>query len=197
MTCRVPALLVAPIALTLIAGAQAGVIWNEAGNGDLSDNWLAPSSAVLGLGSNTIAGTTGERDDGSVDRDYITIFIPAGLILSEIMHVDYFSNDQVAFIGVQQGSTMPDPNTVTAESLLGWTLFGPSTVGTDMFNGLSTPRYPGGGFLPLVEGPATYTFWIQQTGESSLYEFDFVTVPTPGVAGLVLGGLLAGSRRRR
>lgn len=197
MTCRVSALLVAPIALTLVTGAQAGVIWNETGNGDLSDNWLVPSSAALNLGSNTIAGTSGERDDGSVDRDYITIFIPAGLILSEIIHVDYFSNDQVAFVGVQQGSTMPDPNTVTAESLLGWTLIGPSTVGTDLFNGLSTPRYPGGGFLPLVEGPATYTFWIQQTGESTLYEIDFVTVPTTGVAGALLCGLLTGARRRR
>jgi hypothetical protein len=142
-------------------------------------------------------GTTGERDDGSVDRDYFTIFIPAGLILSEIIHVDYFSNDQVAFMGVQQGSVMPDPNTVTADSLLGWALFGPSSVGTDMFGELSVPRYPGGGFWPLVEGPATYTFWVQQTGESTLYEFDFVTVPGPGVAGVVVMGVVVGARRRR
>jgi hypothetical protein len=196
MMCRVSAVIVVPMMLACAAGASAGVTWNETVNGDLSDNWLAPSSAALGLGSNTVAGTTGERSDGSVDRDYITIFIPAGLILSEIIHVDYFSNDQVAFMGVQPGATMPDPDLVTASSLLGWSLFGPSTVGTDMFNGLSVPRYPGGGFVPMVEGPATYTFWIQQTGESTLYEFDFVTVPTPGVAGLVLGGLLAARRRR-
>jgi hypothetical protein len=200
MTSRVLAV-VAPVAVVvLVAGtpvAQAGVLWNENSSGDLSDNWLAPTPTTLSLGSNTVAGTTGERDDGSVDRDYFTIFIPAGVVLSEILHVDYFSNDQVAFIGVQAGSVMPDPNTVGSDSLLGWSLFGPSTVGTDMFDGLSTPRYPGGGFFPLATGPATYTFWVQQTGENTLYEFDFVTIPSPGAAGLAGFGLLASLRRRR
>jgi hypothetical protein len=196
MSHRVPAV-VAPFVLVLASAANAGVLWNETVSGDLSDNWLVPSPVALGAGSNTLSGTTGERDDGSIDRDYFVMTIPAGVVLTQILLVDYFSNDQVAFIGVQGGTVMPDPNIVTADSLLGWALFGPSAVGSDLLDELSVPRYPGGGFIPPVAGPATFTFWVQQTGEATLYEIDFVAVPTPGAAGVLAGGLILGARRRR
>ncbi len=169
----------------LVPIAHAGVLWNETIQGDLSNNWLNPTDATLSLGDNSVLGSTGDSGTGDFDRDYLTITIPQGMLLTELILVDYFSTDQSSFIGVNPGETTIDPDLATPSSLLGWTLFGSSSVGNNLFNNLSIPRYPGGGFISPV-GPGTYTFWIQQTGEETLYELNFVTIPSPASAAIAL-----------
>ena len=62
------------IALTALASAHAGVIYNEAISGDLANSGLTPTGVTVTLGSNQILGTT-----GGTDRDYFTFSVPAGL----------------------------------------------------------------------------------------------------------------------
>lgn len=185
--------------LALATTSHAGVLWNETNQGDLSNNWLAPTVATLVAsedGENILSGTTG--DDGTgIDRDYITVTIPAGAQLTGIILQDYFSPDFNMFMGVVAGTTVVNPEEATDQSVLGYALFGPSDLGNDLMEELAVPRYPGGGFIAPV-GPGTYTFWIQQTGEPTIYQMNFIVVPTPGaLLATTALGLLAHRRTRR
>ena len=183
--------------LALCSVSHAGVLWNETNQGDLSSNWLAPTVATLVAsedGENILSGTTG--DDGTgIDRDYITVTIPAGAQLTGIILQDYFSPDFNMFMGVVAGTTVVNPDEATDQSVLGYALFGPSDLGNDLMEELAVPRYPGGGFIAPV-GPGTYTFWIQQTGEPTIYQMNFIVVPGPGVMLMNAVAALFASRRR-
>ncbi len=184
--------------LVLCSAANAGVLWNETVQGDLSNDWLAPTIGTLVAsedGENILSGTSG--DDGTgVDRDYITVTIPAGAELTAIILQDYFSPDFNMFMGVVAGTTVVNPDDATDQSVLGYTLFGPSDLGNDLMEELAVPRYPGGGFIAPV-GPGTYTFWIQQTGEPTIYQMNFVVVPGPGTVGVAGFMMFSMARRRR
>lgn len=185
-------------ALGLCSAANAGVLWNEAVHGDLSNDWLAPTVAQLVVsegGENIVRGVSG--DDGTgIDRDYITVTIPAGAELIGIILQDYFSTDFNMFMGVVAGTTVINPDEATDQSVLGYSLFGPGDIGNDLMDDLAVAHYPGGGFAAPV-GAGTYTFWIQQTGEPTIYQMNFVVVPAPGAATFAGTLLLAAARRRR
>lgn len=184
------------------AGAcQGGILWNELFQGDLSGDRFAPTPLSVSAGSNELfgilAGATG-GPDGTIDRDYYTITIPAGHVLAAIVLGAYLSPDFAAFIAVQPGGIFPnDPDSVIPSDLLGWTHFGPIDEGSDLLPGMGMR---GQGFTPpLPEG--TYSFWAQQTDDYTDYAMDFVVeeVPGPG-AGTALAavgmGALGGRRRR-
>jgi len=187
----------AAAAAIIAAGTNACadvVIWNEAIHGDISGDRLVPSAVNLTLGINTLIASS-----LAGDREYIRMTVPAGLNLASIIHVTWESEDPIAFIGVQQGSTFTEPPTGTnVANLLGWTHFGPGpgTVGQDILPGMGVGAGAIGFTPPL---PAdTYTFWIQQTGPLlATYRLDFVVVPTPPVFACGLLGLLACARRIR
>ncbi len=184
--------------LALAATSHAGVLWNETNQGDLSNDWLTPTVATLVAsedGENILSGTSG--DDGTgIDRDYITVTIPAGAQLTGIILQDYFSPDFNMFMGVVAGTTVVNPEEATDQSVLGYALFGPSDLGNDLMEELAVPRYPGGGFIAPV-GPGTYTFWIQQTGEPTIYQMNFVVVPAPGAMVMAAMGLVVARARNR
>lgn len=184
--------------LAFVSAANAGVLWNETVQGDLSNDWLSPTVAQLVAseeGENILSGLTG--DDGTgVDRDYITVTIPAGAELTGIILQDYFSPDFNMFMGVVAGTTVVNPEEATDQSVLGYALFGPTDVGIDLMDELGIARYPGGGFVAPV-GPGTYTFWIQQTGEPTIYQMNFIVVPAPGALAFASVLLLPVARRRR
>lgn len=189
------------LAATLFVGsvAHAGVLWNETVQGDLSSDWLAPTVGTLVRsedGENILSGICG--DDGTgIDRDYITVTIPDGAQLTSIILQDYFSTDFNMFMGVVAGTTVVNPDDATDQSVLGYALFGPFDIGNDLMDDLAVAHYPGGGFVAPV-GPGTYTFWIQQTGEPTVYQMNFVVVPGPGAIALgAMSWLLAVRRRRR
>ena len=188
--------IVAGFALTA-AAANAQVLWDELGQGDLSDDRFHPTQLTLQPGSNLLFGIIdGDDGTGNIDRDYFTFTVPAGYALSEITLTNYFSADFAAFFGVQPGPVFPDdPDTVRPGDLLGWTLFGGSLQGSDILplmaaNGQTfTPPLPAG----------TYSFWAQQLDSYTEWVPDFVVTPVPGIGGLGVAAvsLLAWPRRRR
>lgn len=177
--------------------SHAADLWNEAVQGDLSDDRLNPSAFALQDAGNTLRGVLeGVRSDGGVDRDYFSITIPDGFQLSSITLDAYTSSDFVAFIGIAPGATFPfDVASVNADDLLGYALFGPFDVGNDL---LAAMGQNGQGFTaPLTAG--TYTFWAQQTGEYTEYTATFNVTPVPVPGALSLLGVTAACaiRRRR
>lgn len=193
----------AVIACVVLSTTSAGavVVWDEGVDGDISGNRLAPSAAALVMGSNTLTATS-VGPPATADREYITLSVPADRKLNKIFLQAYTSNDNIAFIGVQSGTTFTEPPTGTnVTNLLGYTHFGPDAlpVGTNILPDMGMGPGSMGFTPPLVAG--NYTFWIQQTGTNpATYTFDFVVVPEPGaLAMLAIGGvmLLAAKRRQR
>lgn len=182
--------------LTGFGIAQAGVVWDEATNGDISNDRFNPSFATLSLGSNLLFATSVQGD-----REYIRLDVPDGMQLEQLFLEHYHGVDLTAFIAIQAGTTFTEPPTGTnVANILGYTHFGPGpgNVGTDILDDMGTGA-GAIGFVPPL-GPGPYTYWIQQTGVNpSHYHFEFIvgTVPEPctmavlGVAGLAL------MRRRR
>lgn len=178
--------------------ASAVVTWNETINGPLSNNRLAPTSVDLVPGINSFLGTT-----VSGDREYVTMSVPSGQKLVQILLESYVGVDETAFIAVQAGTTFTEPPTGTnVNNVLGYAHFGPAvnTIGDDILPSIG--EGPGSiGFLPPLTG-SDYTFWIQQTGtNATTYRFDFVVVPEPASVVLLSAGglamLLVAARRKR
>lgn len=197
-------------AALLPATASAGAVgavggWDEAVNGDLSGDGLAPSFVALTEGSNILRGTTGRNADTSlVDLDYLTISVPSGFELTSMLVLDGTASIGFgSFIGLVGGNTFPvPPSTPDASGLLGWTLFDAGNVGGDLLLFMSAPSFGSVGFTPPLPA-GDYSFWIQETGIGvASYNFDMTlaAVPEPATALSLLGGLAlltAAARRRR
>jgi len=183
------------VALLLAANAHAGIIWNEPVQGDFSDDRFAPTQLSVEVGSNLLFGNMRGGNDQGLDRDYFSITIPEGAVLTQITLAAYLSEDFAAFIAIQPGAIFPDdPETVAPGDLLGWAHFGPDQEFTDL---LALMGSNGQGFdAPLPAG--TYTFWGQQVGAFTNYDLDFVVEEVPAPSSFVLiGGPLAVLLRRR
>ncbi len=147
-------------------------LYNEAVDGDISDDPTAPLALDLANGSNVIAGTV-----IGGDIDYVNIHVPAGHVLSAVNLINYESGNDQSFIGIQEGTVFTEPPTNTeVANLLGFTLFGTASIGTDILPAIGSGQGAQGFTAPLAAGD--YTFWIQETApvESSYY-FDMVVTP--------------------
>jgi hypothetical protein len=178
--------LLAPALLT--PAAHAAIAWDEVGQGDLANSGLSPTAVPLALGGNSIYGNLGPMAGGGIDRDYFTITVPAGAVLSAIFIEFYFGDDPVAFMGIALGSVITvDPDEASPADIDGYVLFGSSglnTPGADVLPQLPLTNDPPRFTTPL--SPGTYTFWVQQLGGSADYGFNFVlSVPSPGTAALL------------
>lgn len=162
--------------------ATADVLHDESIHGDLSNDRLVPTSYVLGVGVHSLLATSVQGD-----REYVSLTIPIGLQLSEIILISYDGLDGTAFIGVQEGAQFTEPPTGTnVANLLGYAHFGPdlSNVGLDILPEIAIGDGAIGFTGPLPA--STYTFWIQQTGtNAATYQFDFVVIPGPGAIALL------------
>lgn len=178
------------------AMATGPIVWDESVQGDLSGNKALPTVLPLSTGSNLVEGTI-----QSGDIDYVTILVPAGRELSGLVMVDYAGKDGIAFIAVQSGTVFtegPSASSVNIENLLGYSLFGTNVqnLGADILPEIGQGFGAQGFTGSLPSG--SYTFWIQQTGASTSYTFDFQVVPAPASAVvLAASGVLAARRRRR
>ena len=168
----------------------AATVWNETANGDLSSNRLAPTAVSVAVGNNDVIGSVVGNPS---DLDYLTITVPAGDELSQIILESFTSTDQKGFIGVQPGSTFTEPATGTNPAhLLGYTHFGPGAgnVGLDILPGMGTGAGSQGFTAPL--GAGAYTFWVQQLGALTSYDFNFVVKPVPEPATCGMAATAAG-----
>ena len=174
------------------ATAHAATVWDEASNGDFSNDGLTPTPLVSAVGSNVILGATGNSGQG-VDRDYFKFTVPTGAALTSIFLLPNTSvSGSVSFIGVQPGPELTvTPSGVGVERLLALGHYGSDQIGTDLL-----PAIEIGSTRPLPSG--TYSVWVQDTGGPASYGFDFVmrslppAAPVPAVSewGVLLLGLL-------
>lgn len=178
----------------LLAGtsgvASAATVWDESLHGDLSSTGLAPSPLTLGVGSNTVRGTTGNSGSG-IDRDYFTFAIASGFTLGAVTLLpDTNVSGGSSFFAMQAGPQVTtSPNGAGADALLGFTHYGNDLIGQDLLFAI--------GFLDL--GAGVYSVWVQETGGPATYGFDFQVqaVPLPGAALLLLSGLAGLTTLRR
>lgn len=174
------------------------VAHDEELNGDLSGDYANPTVLDLLPGSNIIVGTAGVFEEGE-DIEYVNVNLPSGYQLSELRLLLYEGRDLTAFIGVQPGTAFTFPADEAfghIMDMIGWSHVGPG-AGTGVGSDLLPPIGQNGqGFVPPLTGPA-YTFWIQQTGLPTDYQFDFVVtaIPEPATCLLFVATLLFGGWR--
>ena len=156
-------------------------MFDEAINGDISNDPNSPSVLDLVEGTNTLSATTG---GGLEDQEYITVTVPDGFELAAINLSSFSSGGDAAFIGVQAGTTFTEPLNDSADrgNFLGYALFNGTQVNTDILDNVGNGSGAIGFTGALPSG--TYTFAIQQlTPTGSSYELDFnvaaVTVDPP------------------
>lgn len=195
---RLPSLLF----LTALASASPAISqsYDEAASGDLSNDRLDPTDINLLTSVTTVTAT--QRGTPTVDRDYFTVFVPAGQRLSGLFVDAYTSNPSFnfAFMGFEAGEVMSvNPTAPTPTSLLGGIIYGTPDIGTDVLPTSGTLAGAIGFVPPLPAQP--YTFWLNQTGPSSTVTLRFVVEPNdlgapfcgPGVPNSSgSSGLLAG-----
>jgi hypothetical protein len=176
-----PLLLATALATAPVLAAASS--YDEAVNGEISSNRLAPTSLALDPGSNLISGSVVQGD-----IDYLTVHVSAGYSLSQLVLTSFVSTDDLAFMAIQSGTQFTQPPTGTdVTQLLGWSHIS-LPVGTDylalMGEGIGAIGYSG----PLPAGD--YTLWIQQTGPQTVaYTFDAVVAAAPEPAALALFAL--------
>lgn len=192
------------LALTLPLGTVRALNWNEATDGDLSDDGDVPTFIVFTEGGNLIQGTMGSLGGtGPLDADVWRFTIAAGYYLTGISLTGYSAptgpND--SFMAMDDTTTinMSDPSQHLSNGLWTQEFDGFGGTYTDLMAILDAgPEYGGDGFDgPL--GPGEYTFWIQEGSEQIQYSINFqvTAVPEPGSAALLGLACLLMLRRRR
>jgi hypothetical protein len=177
----------------LASSTQAGTVWNEAVNGDLSGAGANPTFVGLAAGTNDVFGASGDLGAGT-DLDYFRITVPAGMQLSSLRVLAGTAPESLGFIGVQAGTQVTG---FGASALLGWTHYGASDVGQEILQ-----RMGGGagaiGFTGAL-GAGHYAFWVQDFDSgSSAYAFQLTLTPVPEPAPVLtlLAGLVTLAWRR-
>jgi hypothetical protein len=195
--------------------AQADVIYNDTIDGDLSNDYLNPTSVSLTAGTSSVIVHSSIDELGNLDLDFLHIALPAGGALEHIILASHTGDSGTSFMGLQSGAAFtfdPDQNTgdpfLCLDLCLGWAHFGPNEafnglgiggdlmVGADEFTGLDDSVPPG--FDPPLTDP-DYTFWLQENSSNATYQLDFVVSPEPSTGVLVLVGVMIGAfgRARR
>ncbi len=195
--------------LSLITtSAKADVVYDDAVDGNASNNGLAPTVLVFDLGSNVVNGTVSAGDPDNA-RNFYTFSILPGQALSAIVF-DSLSvvtseggpTSVPGFFALVSGSTSATP--AAGFSNIGGLLFDEELVELNVLDGTRNGGSSSGtGFTTQNLGVGDYTFVIQQTGtEESTFSLDFqvvpVAVPEPTNAMILVGlGMLGLARRRR
>ena len=164
--------------ILLAPAAYAGVVHNEASDGDLSSDPATPTALVFAAGGNTIIGTVTSAAAASDPRDYITFTIPAAHMLAHLNLLSY-SPPGLAFAAFNAGVTSFIPSVATDPLFLSGIHVGGADMGTDLMplfvsRNVTSNALP----LPLLE-PGAYCFVIQQANTTvTSYQMEFVVEST-------------------
>ena len=148
-------------------------MWDEAINGDLSNDRLSTTPVAMAVGSNALLGTVGDSG-GGIDRDYFRFTVPPGAVLTSI---NLLGNTAVSggasFFAMEDGTQiLCTPAGVGLQNLWGFTHYNNGDIGSDILpNLLFLPHT-----APLPAG--TYSVWVQETGGPATYGFEFVITAT-------------------
>ncbi|NJL84465.1 MAG: PEP-CTERM sorting domain-containing protein [Chloroflexaceae bacterium] len=177
-------------AVSLVPAAQAAIIHNEAIDGDLSSNNLAPTVLEVNRGSNQIIGSV--TPNPNIDRDFFTITIADNQLLTAIILENYDTTEDQSFFAVELGTQIS--SIISAATFLGTANIGLPAVapeGSDVLDNLGQALLGGSGFSgPL--GPGTYTFWFQETVAPVAYTFNLQVASTPEPSSLLGAGVVLG-----
>lgn len=185
------------IALAACAGtAHASIVYDEAVDGDLSNDRFNPTAFNLTEGVSVFTMDVIDSDSPNGDLDYFTVSIGAGLSIDSVTLVSSTNPiggfDPTAFIALQLGTQVTvDPAAPDPSPLAGFVIGSPPTIGTNILPDLAGASGP-------TLGAGDYSLWVQQTGaDLTRVTLSFNVVPAPGFAS-ALGcvGLLAARRRR-
>ncbi len=119
--------------------------------------WVAIGSRF----SLTLANSVGDSDT----TDFVRFSVPAGQRLTAFSLTYYSSNDNIAFVALQEGISVETEN---PSLLRGYTHFGPFTLGASV----------GSNLISKLGGPfeaGDYSVWIQQLGAATGYSFQLQT----------------------
>lgn len=191
-----------PIALAAASVSMARadiVVFDEASDGDASDDRFAPTMVGLAAGVNTIRGSFGQSPTIDVhDLDYISFTVPEGFQLETFMLQSANVGGAFSFVGLQAGPiiTIPADWTSIETPLLGWAHFGTADVGQDLLAYMRVSPGSVGFSGPLQAG--TYALWIMEFNtEVHTYSFGLGVTAVPGPSGLAAALALGAIRRRR
>ena len=132
-------LAVLTFALTLTGPAAALPVYNEALNGDFSNNRGSPTVVPFAPGQNDVFGQTG-RSGGVTDLDYFTFTIPTFSRLTSVTVLNLtLAAGGASFLGLQAGAVITvDPAAPSAAPLLGYHHLAPADIGVDILPQIGT-----------------------------------------------------------
>jgi hypothetical protein len=198
------------IVWALAASTQASILWDQSTDGSLSTNQSAPTPLTAVPGINSVIGIVGTTNGVGNKENWLALTIPTGYQLSSDVLESYVSTDMQGFTGFQDGSSFVGNPETTPGAYVGYTHFGtgatngslPATnlVGVDLLPLMANPAIAAGaqGFTPPLPA-GTYTFFIQQLGATTNYQFDYgvTAVPEPASLSVMgIGGIALLGRRR-
>ncbi|MEY2715050.1 MAG: hypothetical protein RIT24_1393 [Planctomycetota bacterium] len=188
------------IALATVIRATAAadlIAFDETRDGDASDDRFTPTAVMLGLGTNTIRGFSGQSPTVDVhDLDYITFTVAEGFQLNSFTLQAASVGGAFSFVGLQAGPiiTIPADWTSLETPLLGWAHFGSADVGQDLLPYMAVSPGSVGFTGPLLAG--TYALWIMELDtEQHSYSFGLGVAMVPAPCTIAVP-ILIGARRR-
>jgi hypothetical protein len=165
--------------LFLAVPAFAGIVHNEAVDGDLATDPNAPTTLAFAVGGNTVLGTV--QNQTAFDRDYITFTVAPNQLLSGLNLFNIAPNN-LAFVSFNAGTTSFIPSVATAANFLAGIHISGAEIGMDLMPLFVSSSVTGNSLPAPALGPGDYCFLIQQTSPiTQSYSLEFViqaAVPT-------------------
>lgn len=144
-------------------------VYDEAMDGDVSNDYLNPLNLTLGVGTSTLKGSIADGD-----RDLFTLIVASGMTLDSIKLLSYTTDSEnpsnVSYLLSQPGAFLSAPPDNDFSDPIGYVGFGKWAEGREILRFLTVgPPYD---YVNKL-GPGSYAFWINETGPKSDYSFSF------------------------